>query len=341
LPALRQRHPAREAGLEEKMITYKKAGVDIDAGNELVKRIKRFAPLIGGFSDGMALPHGLKDPIIIGCTDGVGTKLEIAQTLGIHGTIGYDLVGMNVNDLICSGARPLFFLDYFACGKLNVDTAEAVVKGIAEACRESGCQLLGGETAEMPGFYKPGEYDLAGFAAGVVEKAKKLRPRETVREGDVLLGLPSSGLHSNGYSLARRVIPKSEWKRKAEMLMKPTRLYVNGILRVIDKLNSRGKWGVRGAVHVTGGGFTDNIPRVLPAHLAAAIKKGSWPVPEVFQEIQKRAKLPDSQMYWTFNMGIGMILVVDPDSLPAAKRLLPDSFVIGSVVKAARGVRYV
>src|SRR5688572_8185353 len=187
------------------MITYKKAGVDIDAGNELVERIKKMAPRIGGFSDGLPLPRGYKEPILIGCTDGVGTKLAIAQKLNKHDTIGYDLVGMNVNDLICSGAKPLFFLDYFACGVLEVGIAETVVKGIVAACRESDCELLGGETAEMPGFYKPGEYDLAGFATGVVDKKKMLKPKETTEAGDILIGLPSSGLHSNGYSLVRKV----------------------------------------------------------------------------------------------------------------------------------------
>ncbi len=323
------------------MITYKKAGVDIDAGNELVRRIKKMAPKIGGFSDGMALPRGLKDPVIIGCTDGVGTKLAIAQEVGLHHTIGYDLVGMNVNDLICSGAQPLFFLDYFACGKLDVKLAETVVKGIANACRESGCDLLGGETAEMPGFYKPGEYDLAGFAAGVVEARKQLRPKDTVREGDVLLGIPSSGLHSNGYSLVRKVFKKSERKKWASTLLRPTRLYVKPVLRVIQALNRNGNWGVRGAVHVTGGGFPDNIPRVLPAHLEAHIDPLSWRTPLIFQEIQKRARLSDDEMFRTFNMGVGMILVLAPGAVQRARRLLPDSFVIGRVAKGKSGVRYV
>jgi len=323
------------------MITYKNAGVDVDAGNELVQRIKKMAPRIGGFSDGMALPRGIKEPVLIGCTDGVGTKLAIAQKLNIHDTIGYDLVGMNVNDLICSGAKPLFFLDYFACGILDLEIAETVVKGIVEACKESDCELIGGETAEMPGFYKPGEYDLAGFATGVVDKKKQLRPKETMKEGDVLLGVPSSGLHSNGYSLVRKVFQEHEWKEWASMLLKPTRLYVRDALKVLAKLNSGSKNNVRGFVHVTGGGFTDNIPRIFPDHLEAAIKMGSWTIPPIFKEIQKRAKISDGEMFRTFNMGIGLIVVVAPSAASAAKRLLKDARVIGTVQKGLRGVRYV
>ena len=323
------------------MITYKKSGVDVDAGNSLVDRIKRMAPRIGGFSDGMALPKGLKNPVLIGCTDGVGTKLAIAQALNRHDTIGQDLVGMNVNDLICSGARPLFFLDYFACGKLDVRLAERVVRGIVKACKESNCELIGGETAEMPGFYKPGEYDLAGFATGVVERDRQLRPKDTVRPGDVLLGLKSSGLHSNGYSLVRKVFSKKEWRKRAPVLLKPTRLYVRAVLPIIEKMNRGGKSQVRGVVHITGGGFTDNVPRILPKTCAAEIRKGSWPIPPVFREIQKRARLSDEEMFRTFNNGIGMILVVAPGAVGAVRRLRPEARVIGRVVKGRRDVRYV
>lgn len=322
------------------MITYKKAGVDVDAGNELVERIKKMAPRIGGFSDGMPLPRGIKEPILIGCTDGVGTKLAIAQKLKKHDTIGYDLVGMNVNDLICSGAKPLFFLDYFACGVLEVGIAETVVKGIVAACRESDCELLGGETAEMPGFYKPGEYDLAGFATGVVDKKKQLRPKETIEAGDILLGLPSSGLHSNGYSLVRQVFQEEEWAEWAEDLLKPTRLYVRTVLPVLDKVNKGNKWGIRGLVHVTGGGFTDNIPRILPDDLQARISMGSWTIPPIFKEIQKRAKISDEEMFRTFNMGIGLILAVDSAAVPTVRRFLRDARVIGKIEEGTRGVRY-
>ena len=323
------------------MITYKKAGVDIDAGNNLVERIKKMAPRIGGFSDGMALPKGYKEPILIGCTDGVGTKLAIAQALNQHDTIGYDLVGMNVNDLICSGAKPLFFLDYFACGKLDVKQAETVVRGIVNACKESDCELIGGETAEMPGFYKPGEYDLAGFATGVVEKSKKLRAKETAKAGDFLLGLPSSGFHSNGYSLVRKIFTQQEWKAKSDVLLAPTRLYVRPVLKALDKLNAGGKWNIRGAVHVTGGGFTDNIPRVLPKNLSAEIRIGSWQTPTIFRELQSRAKLSEIEMFRTFNNGIGMILLIDPACADQAKKLLPGSTIIGRLIKGSCDVRYV
>jgi phosphoribosylformylglycinamidine cyclo-ligase len=322
------------------MITYKKAGVDVDAGNELVERIKKMAPRIGGFSDGLPLPRGYKEPILIGCTDGVGTKLAIAQKLNIHNTIGYDLVGMNVNDLICSGAKPLFFLDYFACGVLEVGIAEAVVKGIVAACRESDCELIGGETAEMPGFYKPGEYDLAGFATGVVDKKKQLRPKETVEAGDILLGLPSSGLHSNGYSLVRQVFKEDEWPEWKDDLLKPTRLYVRTILPVLEKVNAGKKTSIRGLVHVTGGGFTDNIPRILPDDLQARITMGSWTIPPIFKEIQKRAKISDEEMFRTFNMGIGLILAVEASAVATVRRFLRDSRVIGKVEEGNRGVRF-
>lgn len=323
------------------MITYKKAGVNVEAGNELVERIKKFAPRIGGFSDGMQMPAGLKDPILVGCTDGVGTKLEIAHVLDGHDTIGYDLVAMNVNDLICSGARPLFFLDYFACGKLNLNTAERVVKGIAKACREAECHLLGGETAEMPGFYSNGKYDLAGFATGVVEKRKRLDPRKNMRPGDLLLGLPSSGIHSNGYSLVRKVFSKKEWRSHAKKLIKPTRIYVTPVLKLLNSLNKGPQPAIRGLVHVTGGGFTDNIPRILPPGLVAKISLGSWNVLPIFKEIQKRAKLKDSEMLRTFNMGIGMIAVVDPRAISKAKKMLRGAVVIGSIERGPRGVKYV
>lgn len=322
------------------MISYKKAGVDIDAGNELVERIKKMAPKIGGFSDGIPLPKGIKDPVIIGCTDGVGTKLVIAQHLNIHHTIGYDLVGMNVNDLICSGAQPLFFLDYFACGKLDVSVAETVVKGITAACKESLCELIGGETAEMPGFYKPGEYDLAGFAVGVVSKRKKLNPQRDIKSGDVLLGIPSSGAHSNGYSLIRKVFPRSDWKKWQKPLLAPTRLYVRPILSLMKALNTQSANHIKGIVHVTGGGFTDNIPRIFPDHLSARIKWGSWPVPSLFTEIQKRARISADEMKRTFNMGLGMIVVVSSSAVSKAQRILKSAYVVGHVVKGDGQVQY-
>lgn len=323
------------------MITYKTAGVDIDAGNELVERIKKMAPRIGGFSDGMSLPKGFKDPVLIGCTDGVGTKLAIAQKINKHDTIGYDLVGMNVNDLICSGAKPLFFLDYFACGKLNVNLAESVVRGISNACKESDCELIGGETAEMPGFYKPGEYDLAGFATGVVERKQMLRPKDTIKAGDILLGLPSSGPHSNGYSLVRKVFAEKEWKSRAKELLAPTRLYVRPVLAALKKFNKKGPTTIKGLVHVTGGGFPDNIPRILPKHLSAEILAHSWPIPPVFIEIRRRAKCSWEEMYRTFNMGIGMIMAVRPDAVTPLMKQFKDAVYVGQVVKGNQTVRYV
>jgi len=322
------------------MITYKKAGVDIDAGNELVNRIKKMAPRIGGFSDGIVLPKGYKQPVLIGCTDGVGTKLAIAQALDRHDTIGCDLVGMNVNDLICSGARPLFFLDYFACGTLDVGIAEAVVRGIVNACKESDCELIGGETAEMPGFYKPGEYDLAGFATGVVEKSKMLKPKDTVRAGDIMIGLPSSGLHSNGYSLVRKVIPRSEWKSLASLLLAPTKLYVRPVLPLIAALNKGGKTQVKGLVHVTGGGFTDNIPRILPKTLSARLNVGSWKTPEIFKIVQQRARLSQPEMFRTFNNGLGLIIVVAPSAANAVLKKLKGSTVVGDIIKGDGEVVY-
>jgi len=322
------------------MITYKQAGVNVKKGNELVKRIQAFAPKIGGFSAGIPLPKSFKEPILVGCTDGVGTKLAIAQALGQHNGIGHDLVGMNVNDLICSGAKPLFFLDYFACGKLNIGIVEKVVKGIARACRESDCHLIGGETAEMPGFYKPGEYDLAGFATGVVEKSKILKPKETIRPGDILLGLPSSGLHANGFSLVRKIFKKTEWRRKAKLLLSPTRLYVKDVMRLLKKLNSKSNQGIKGIVHVTGGGFTDNIPRILPHHLRATIEVGHWPIPPLFREIQTRGRLSQKEMFKTFNMGIGLILIGPPTIMQKANRMISPSYFIGRIERGSKGVSY-
>lgn len=323
------------------MITYKTAGVDIDAGNELVERIKKMAPRIGGFSDGMPLPKGIKKPIIVGCTDGVGTKLAIAQALKVHDTIGYDLVGMNVNDLICSGAQPLFFLDYFACGKLEVGVAETVIKGIVAACKESDCELLGGETAEMPGFYKPGEYDLAGFATGVVDADRKLNPKKTVKPGDVLLGIPSSGLHSNGYSLVRKVFNENEWEAKKKWLLAPTRLYVRPALKVLSTVNKGKTQKAKGFVHVTGGGFIDNIPRILPEKMDAVIKLESWPMLPIFEEIAARASLTKEEMFRTFNMSIGLVAVLDSSVVESVKKIVGTSYVIGHVSKGKGEVRLV
>lgn len=322
-------------------LTYKDAGVDIDAGSELVKRIAKMAPGIGGF--GGLYPLG--DSYLVAGTDGVGTKLKLAFETGIHETIGIDLVAMSVNDIVTSGAKPLFFLDYFATSRLDVDLAERVIKGIVDGCQQSDCALLGGETAEMPGFYAEGEYDLSGFAVGIVKKDSVIDGKN-IEAGDVLIGLPSSGVHSNGFSLVRRVLEKSGCSLKdkipgeavtlGEALMAPTVLYVRQVLDLISK------GGVKGIAHITGGGFTDNIPRVFPKGLGANISTGSWPVLPVFKWIQEVGKIDDSEMMRTFNMGIGMVLVVSPE---AALRILGDAngatpvYRIGEVV-TGEGVSY-
>ncbi|KAL4355438.1 hypothetical protein GQ457_06G030200 [Hibiscus cannabinus] len=322
-------------------LTYKDAGVDIDAGTELVRRIAKMAPGIGGF--GGLYPLG--DSYLVAGTDGVGTKLKLAFETGIHETIGIDLVAMSVNDIVTSGAKPLFFLDYFATSHLDVDLAEKVIKGIVDGCQQSDCALLGGETAEMPDFYAKGEYDLSGFAVGIVKKDSVIDGKNIVA-GDVLIGLPSSGVHSNGFSLVRRVLARSGLSLKdqlpgasvtlGEALMAPTVIYVKQVLDLI------GKGGVKGVAHITGGGFTDNIPRVFPKGLGAVIYNDSWNVPAVFKWIQQAGNIEDSEMRRTFNMGIGMVLVV---SREASQRILEDAngactaYRIGEVVNR-EGVTY-
>lgn len=300
-------------------IDYKKAGVDIDAANLLVERIKphitrtRRAEVlgdIGGFGALFAVPKGRKDPILVASTDGVGTKLKLAQMWNRHETVGIDLVAMCVNDIAVQGAEPLFFLDYFACGKLDVEVAEQVVAGIACGCEMAGCALIGGETAEMPGMYGEGEYDLAGFCVGIVERDRIL-PRG-VEVGDRIIGIASSGPHSNGYSLIRKLIkgegisPETELAGKPliEWLLEPTRIYVKPLLSLHRECL------LHAAAHITGGGFTENLPRVLPENSKAVIELGSWPVPEIFNWIRERAELPWSETLRTFNCGVGMALVV-------------------------------
>ncbi|VFQ77993.1 unnamed protein product [Cuscuta campestris] len=320
-------------------LTYKDAGVDIDAGSELVRRIAKMAPGIGGF--GGLFPLG--DSYLVAGTDGVGTKLKLAFETGIHETIGIDLVAMSVNDIVTSGAKPLFFLDYFATSHLDVDLAEKVIKGIVDGCKQSDCALLGGETAEMPDFYATGEYDLSGFAVGIVKKDSVINGKNIV-PGDVLIGLPSSGVHSNGFSLVRRVIKQSGLSLNdqlpgdsitlGEALMAPTVIYVKQVLDIINK------GVVKGIAHITGGGFTDNIPRVFPKDLGAIVNKDSWVVPPVFKWIQEAGRIEDAEMRRTFNMGIGMVLVVTPDT---ARKILEDeafeAFRLGEVVEGD-GVSY-
>ena len=305
--------------------TYAQAGVDIDAGNALVRAI---APLarstkrsgadaeLGGFGGLFDLKAtGYKDPVLVAANDGVGTKLRVAIDAGIHDTVGIDLVAMSVNDLVVQGAEPLFFLDYFATGKLDVEIATSVVSGIAEGCRQANCALIGGETAEMPGMYASGDYDLAGFAVGAVERDQVL-PRADVGEGDVILGLASTGFHSNGYSLVRRVVSDSGFSYQApfpldktrsigEALMAPTRIYVRSVLSAI-----RDTGAIKALAHITGGGFVENIPRVLPDGIAAEIDGASWVMPDVFRWVMKLGGIEEAEMGRTFNCGIGMIAVV-------------------------------
>ncbi|OGS18659.1 MAG: phosphoribosylformylglycinamidine cyclo-ligase [Elusimicrobia bacterium RIFOXYA2_FULL_50_26] len=315
-------------------ITYKQAGVNIDAGNELVKRIKKMAPGIGGFS-GLFPLAGTKYSLA-SSTDGVGTKLKIAFLLNKHDTIGIDLVAMNVNDLVCCGARPLFFLDYFATGKLQVGVAEKVIKGIVNGCKQADSILLGGETAEMPGFYASGEYDLAGFAVGVVEKGSEISGR-AIRHGDVLIGIPSTGPHSNGYSLIRKVFSEKELKKYGRALLAPTKIYVKEILSLFNKLGNRKK-DISAIAHITGGGFYDNIERLLPADCRVVVKKDSWKVPEIFGIIGRKGNVPEKEMYRTLNMGIGMILIVRPAIAARVASLLKGARVIGAVQKGKKGV---
>lgn len=310
--------------MEKKAWTYQDAGVDIDAGNTAVEMMKQhvrstYRPEvlgdIGGFGGLFALnARSYQEPVLVSGTDGVGTKLRLAFMMDKHDTIGIDAVAMCVNDILVQGAEPLFFLDYLAVGKLEPDQAAQIVKGVADGCRQAGCALIGGETAEMSGFYPVGEYDIAGFAVGIVDKPKIITG-SAIKAGDVILGLPSSGLHSNGYSLVRKVCFEAAalkpeqtigelGKQLGEELLTPTRIYVQAVKPLLDKFT------IKGMVHITGGGFTENIPRVLPANCNAVITKGLWPIPKVFPLLQQWGNIAEQEMYRTFNMGIGMMLVV-------------------------------
>ncbi|WP_305804372.1 phosphoribosylformylglycinamidine cyclo-ligase [Stenotrophomonas sp. YIM B06876] len=337
-------------------LTYRDAGVDIDAGNELVERIKplvkrSFRPEVmgglGGFGALFDLSGKYREPVLVSGTDGVGTKLKLAQQLGRHDTIGIDLVAMCVNDVLVQGAEPLFFLDYFATGKLDIDTAAAVVGGIANGCTEAGCALIGGETAEMPDMYAPGEYDLAGFTVAAVEKSELL-DGSAVQQGDVLIGIASSGPHSNGYSLVRRIYERAgspaelllaDGVKLVDALMAPTRLYVKPILSL---LKSHGA-AIHGMAHITGGGLTENIIRVVPDGLGVEIDASRWTLPPVFQWLQREGAVANSEMWRTFNCGIGFVLVVPPQQAAAVSSALDalelPHWQIGAVVTAASGER--
>lgn len=337
-------------------LSYKAAGVDIDAGDALIERIKPLAKKtmregvlagIGGFGALFEVPKRYKEPVLVSGTDGVGTKLKLAFEWNMHDTVGIDLVAMSVNDVLVQGAEPLFFLDYFACGKLDVDTAAAVIGGIAKGCELSGCALIGGETAEMPGMYPAGEYDLAGFAVGAVEKSKILTGAD-VKPGDVVLGLASHGVHSNGFSLVRKCIERAgdtlpatlDGKPFKQALMEPTRLYVKNVLAALAAHpHSDAAGGIKALAHITGGGLLENIPRVLPEGCAAVLTKGSWPQTELFAWLQATAAIDDIEMNRTFNNGIGMVVVVDAAAAAACATTLRASgekvFEIGVI--AAQG----
>jgi phosphoribosylformylglycinamidine cyclo-ligase len=330
-----------------KGLSYRDAGVDIDAGDDLVDRIKPLAKKtmregvlagIGGFGALFEVPKRYKEPVLVAGTDGVGTKLRLAFEWNRHDTIGQDLVAMSVNDILVQGAEPLFFLDYFACGKLTVDTAATVVGGIAKGCELSGCALIGGETAEMPGMYPPGEYDLAGFAVGAVEKSKIITGN-TIVPSDLVLAIGSSGAHSNGYSLVRKIIERAGAKPSddlggrplGDVVMAPTEIYVKPLLKLISEIN------VKGMAHITGGGLVDNVPRVLPENTQAVLHRDSWQMPELFRWLQMKGGVADAEMVRVFNCGIGMVVIVSPDQADAAIKSLTaqglKSWVVGEVVE--------
>jgi len=306
-------------------LSYRDAGVDIDAGDALVEAIKPYAKRtlrpevlagIGGFGALCRIPKKYRQPVLVSGTDGVGTKLKLAFAFGRHDTVGIDLVAMSVNDVLVQGAEPLFFLDYFACGKLDNRVAAAVVKGIARGCELAGCALIGGETAEMPGMYPAGEYDLAGFCVGVVEK-KRIITGRSIRPGDVLLGLASSGAHSNGYSLIRRILERdAPDAAMTDAIMQPTRIYVKPILKLLRSVS------VKGLAHITGGGLVGNVPRVLPRRTRAVIDAHAWPRPALFDWLQRNGAVAEAEMHRVFNCGIGMVVVVAAgDARRAASRL--------------------
>jgi phosphoribosylformylglycinamidine cyclo-ligase len=345
----------------KKKSLYKEAGVDIDAGNRAVELIKKHVAStlrpevlggLGGFSGLFALDlNRYREPVLVSGTDGVGTKLKIAQLMGKHDTVGIDLVAMCVNDILVCGAEPLFFLDYLACGRLFPEQVEEVIAGVAEGCRQAGCALIGGETAEMPDFYQPGEYDLAGFTVGAVNRDEIL-DGSGISAGDLLIGLPSSGVHSNGFSLVRHILFKTgglavedtfpaTGKTLGEELLTPTRIYVKTFLGLKEKLTSPA--AVKGAAHITGGGMTENIPRVLPDGLGAVIRRGEFPLPPIFSFLQEQGDVPLEEMYRVFNMGIGFVLVAAEESaeevLNALEELDQAAFVIGEVCSGS-GVSY-
>ena len=336
---------SQDSIIKKKSISYKDAGVDITAGDKLISNIKPYAKAtnrsevmggLGGFGSLFEIPKKFKNPVLVSGTDGVGTKLKLAFDLNTHNTIGQDLVAMCVNDILVQGAEPLFFLDYFACGKLNVEMATEVVKGIAEGCLLAGCSLVGGETAEMPGMYSRGEYDLAGFCVGAVERTKVIDGK-SISEGDMIIGIASSGPHSNGYSLIRKILEKEkvnlssdfDGKTFADVLMAPTKIYVKPILSLLEKIK------VNGLAHITGGGIYENIPRVIKENQKVKNKKDSWNMPSIFQWLKEKANINDYELYKTFNCGIGMVIIINPNDKAETIRILEQNgetvFLMGEI----------
>lgn len=336
-------------------LSYRDAGVDIDAGEALVDRIKPLAAKtmregvltgLGGFGALFEVPKRYQEPVLVAGTDGVGTKLRLAFDWDKHDTVGIDLVAMSVNDILVQGAEPLFFLDYFACGVLAVDKAAAVVGGVAKGCELAGCALIGGETAEMPGMYPEGEYDLAGFAVGAVEKSKVINGA-SIKAGDVVLALASSGAHSNGYSLIRKIIERAGIKPEdpfedatfADAIMAPTRIYVKPVLAAIEQHGE----AIKGLVHITGGGLLENIPRVVPEGLAAHLHKGEWQLPPLFSWLQEQGNVDTQEMYRVFNCGLGMVIVVAAEAADAVKTQLSEAgetvYHVGEIVPQGDGPR--
>jgi phosphoribosylformylglycinamidine cyclo-ligase len=332
---LREAQLYHEADIPLTSLTYRDAGVDIDAGDSLVERIKPFAKRtmrpevmagIGGFGALFELSRKYREPVLVSGTDGVGTKLKLAFQLNRHDTVGIDLVAMSVNDILVQGAEPLFFLDYFACGRLDVDTAATVIQGIARGCEMAGCALIGGETAEMPSMYPDGEYDLAGFAVGAVEKSK-LIDGAAIEPGDAVIGLASSGAHSNGYSLVRKILERArpdmnadfDGRSLAEAVMAPTRIYVKPLLALMDAVP------VKGMAHITGGGLLDNVPRILKDSLVATLDSTAWTRPKLFDWLQREGQVADAEMHRVFNCGIGMVVVVAQSQEEKALKLLREA----------------
>jgi phosphoribosylformylglycinamidine cyclo-ligase len=337
-----------------KKVTYKTSGVDINAAGIFKSKIKNLVKSsfdgnvlkdIGGFGGFYNFAQGkFKEPVLVSSADGVGTKLKIAALVNKHDTVGIDAVAMNVNDILCTGARPLFFLDYIAYSKVGSDVLQEVIKGLNQGCIQSGCALIGGETAQMPDIYKPGEYDLAGFCVGVVER-NKIIDGSKIAVGDVIIGLESSGIHSNGYSLVRKVFSKQEVSRMANELLKPTRIYVKQVLEILDEFNSGKNLSVHGISHITGGSFYDKVARILPANMGAKIFKSSWKVPQIFQLVQMQGNVSQKDMYHTLNMGLGMVLVVNKGAVKAIQdkfcALKLKNWVVGEIVSGNKEVEII